>query len=425
MAARNLRQRIEELTVVADIASAMLSPVELGQVLHVALEKASRAMGAPFGSITLLSADKTRLEFAAVYGLSADYGERFREIGLLPADESSPSGMAFSTGKPYWVADIARHPLCASWKHISLGEGVRALICVPLMLGGEPAGTLNQYLAVPHKFRAREIRLLQVVAQQVSLAIERARLYDRLKQQHQAALAASEHKSRFLATMSHELRAPMTAIVGFADLLRQQIPGSLNAGQMRDVRMISASAQHIMAVLNDALDVARIEAGELECLIEPVDAVEVITEVTDMMAPLARAKRLALDVVREPRQPRQPHERLMVRCDRQRSKQILVNLVSNAIKFTAHGRIQVSGFRDAAIPHRARIAVSDTGIGLRPDQVPLLFQEFQQLPTPYQHLGAGLGLAISRKLARMMGGDIEVKSDYGHGSTFTLELETA
>jgi signal transduction histidine kinase len=225
--------------------------------------------------------------------------------------------------------------------------------------------------------------------------------------------------------MSHELRSPMTAIVGFADLLRQQIPGSLNAGQMRDVRMISASAQHIMAVLNDALDVARIEAGELECLIEPVDAVEVITEVTDMMAPLARAKRLALDVVREPRQPRQPHERLMVRCDRQRSKQILVNLVSNAIKFTAHGRIQVSGFRDAAIPHRARIAVSDTGIGLRPDQVPLLFQEFQQLPTPYQHLGAGLGLAISRKLARMMGGDIEVKSDYGHGSTFTLELETA
>jgi signal transduction histidine kinase len=115
----------------------------------------------------------------------------------------------------------------------------------------------------------------------------------------------------------------------------------------------------------------------------------------------------------------------MVRCDRQRSKQILVNLVSNAIKFTAHGHIEVSGFRDAAIPHRARIAVSDTGIGLRPDQVPLLFQEFQQLPTPYQHLGTGLGLAISRKLARLMGGDIEVESDYGHGSTFTLKLETA
>src|ERR1019366_2853355 len=116
MAARNLRQRIEELTVVADIASAMLSPLELSQVLDVALERASRGMGAPFGSITLLSADQTRLEFAA------DYGERFREIGLLPADASSPSGRAVSTGKPYWVADITRHPLCASWKHISLGE---------------------------------------------------------------------------------------------------------------------------------------------------------------------------------------------------------------------------------------------------------------------------------------------------------------
>jgi len=211
----------------------------------------------------------------------------------------------------------------------------------------------------------------------------------------------------------------MTAIVGFADLLREQIPGSLNAEQMRQVRMISTSAQHIMSVLNDALDVARIEAGQMECLIEPVDATEVICEVTDMMAPLARAKRLDLAVLREARAP------LMVRCDRQRSKQILVNLVSNAIKFTAQGHIQVSGSRDAAIPHHARIAVSDTGIGLRPDQVPLLFQEFQQLPTPYQHLGVGLGLAISRKLARLMGGDIEVESDYGHGSTFTLKLETA
>jgi signal transduction histidine kinase len=421
MAARNLRQRIEELTVVADIASAMLSPLELNELLHVALAKASRAMAAPFGSITLLSEDKTRLEFAAVYGLSADYGERFREIGLLPADASSPSGMAVSTGKSYWVADIARHPLCASWKHISLGEGVRALICVPLMLAGEPAGTLNQYLAEPHRFRASEVRLLEVVAQQVSLAIERARLYDRLKQQHAAALAASEHKSRFLATMSHELRAPMTAIVGFAELLREQIPGSLNAGQMRDVRMISASAQYIMAVLSDALDVARIEAGQIECLIEPVDAAEVIGEVTGMMAPLARAKRLELDILK----PRESHEPLMVRCDRQRSKQILVNLVSNAIKFTAHGHIQVSGFRDAAVPQRARIAVKDTGMGLRADQIPLLFQEFQQLPTPYQHLGAGLGLAISRKLARLMGGDIEVESDVGHGSTFTLKLETA
>ena len=406
----------------ADIASAMLSPLDLSQLLDVALEKASRAIGAPFGSITLLDTGKTRLEFAAVYGLSADYGERFREIGLLPADDSSPSGRAVSTGKPYWVADITRHPLCASWKHIGLGEGVRALICVPLLVGGEPAGTLNQYLAQPHRFRAHEVRLLQVVAQQISLAIERARLYGQLKQQHAAALAASEHKSRFLATMSHELRSPMTAIVGFADLLTEQIPGSLNTEQMRQVRMISASAQHIMAVLNDALDVARIEAGQIECLIEPVDAAEVIGEVTGMMAPLARAKRLELRVVSEPRAPHQP---LMVRCDRQRSKQILVNLVSNAIKFTAHGHIQVSGFRDAGVPQRARIAVSDTGIGLRPDQVPLLFQEFQQLPTPDQHLGAGLGLAISRKLARLMGGDIEVESDFGRGSTFTLELETA
>lgn len=418
MAARNLRQRVEELSVVADIASAMVSPVGLSQVLEVALEKCSRAIGAPFGSITLLSADQTRLEFAAVYKLSADYGEKFRQLGLLPADASSPSGRAVSTGKPYWVADITRNPLCASWRHITLAEGVRSLICVPLVLEGKPAGSLNQYLAEPHRFSKHEVRLLQVVAQQVSLAIERARMCDRIKQQHEATTLASERKSRFLATLNHELRSPMTAIIGFADILEQQIPGPLNSDQLRQVRMIGASAQHVMAVVNDALDVTRIEAGKFECLIEPVDARQIISEVTEMMAPLAQAKRLELDC-REPREP------LTVRCDRQRCKQILVNLVSNAIKFTSEGHILVSGFRDAALPRQARIAVSDTGIGLRPDQLSLLFQEFQQLPTPYQHLGAGLGLSISRKLARLMGGDIEVQSDYGHGSTFTLMLESA
>jgi two-component system, sensor histidine kinase LadS len=413
MAPRNLRQRFEELSVVADIASAMLSPLELSQVLDVALEKSSRAIGAPFGSITLLSHDGTSLEFAAVRGLSADYGEKFRQRGLLP----SLADRAISSGKAVWVADIARHPWCADWKDIALAEGARALICAPLFHQAKPAGSLNLYMSEPHRFSSREVRLLQVVAQQVSLAIERARLYDLLKQQHEAALLASERKSRFLATMNHELRSPMTAIVGFADLLREQIPGPLNAGQMRQIRMIGSSAQHVMAVVNDALDVARIEAGKLECLIEPVDATQVISEVTDMMTPLAQAKHLELDSP-------QPHEPLNVRCDRQRCKQILVNLVSNAIKFTAQGHIQVHGFRDSAIPHRARIAVSDTGIGLRPEQLPLLFQEFQQLPTPYRQFGTGLGLAISLKLARLMGGDIEVESSYGHGSTFTLMLET-
>ena len=151
--------------------------------------------------------------------------------------------------------------------------------------------------------------------------------------------------------------------------------------------MISASAQHIMAVLNDALDVARIEAGQIECLIEPVDATEVIGEVTDMLAPLARAKRLGLDISGAA----EPHEPLMVRCDRQRSKQILVNLVSNAIKFTAHGHIQVSGFRDTADPHRVRIAVSDTGIGLRARPVAAAVPGVSAIADPLPASGYGPG----------------------------------
>ncbi len=153
MPARDLRQRFEELAVVADIASAMLSPLELSQVLHVALEKTSRAMRAPFGSITLLSADKTRLEFAAVYGLSADYGERFREIwGCCPPTNRRLPAVRSPPASPIGCGISRAIRSAQSWKHISLGEGVRALICVPLFLAGEPAGSLNQYMAEPHKF---------------------------------------------------------------------------------------------------------------------------------------------------------------------------------------------------------------------------------------------------------------------------------
>ncbi len=410
--------RLEELSVVAEVATAMLSsPLELKQVLDMAVEKVSRALDAHFGAITLFSRDRTFLEIAAVYNLAPDYGEKVRRTAPLRPDRSSPSGRAMLTLQPSVVTDVATDPVFAPWRQLAEEEGYRSMISVPMLVGAEAIGTLNQYLADPHEFTEGEIRLLKAISQQVCLAIERAHLYEQLKQQHELVRAASERKSRFVAALSHELRSPMTAIVGFAEVLLKQIPGPLNEAQRRQLRLLSSSAHHLLLLLNDVLDVAKIEAGKLDCWIQNVDAAKVVRETLDMMAPLAEAKGLSL----EWQMPAQP---LTLRCDPQRCKQILVNLVANAIKFTARGGVKVYGHRETSAAQTARISVSDTGAGMRPEDLPRLFQEFQQLGSEpvASTRGSGLGLSLSRQLARLMGGDIEVESIYGRGSTFTLRL---
>jgi len=413
-----LQERTEEHSVVAEVASAMLSPLALAQVLTIAVETVSRALGAKFGSIALLSPDKRTLEIVAVYHLPPDYPEKVRRTAPLRADQSSASGRALESRRPYVVSDVQTDPLFAPWRQLAEEEGYRSLISVPLLVGDGVIGTLNQYLAEPRHFISREIRLLTVVAQQVCLAIERAHLYEQLKQQHDLAQTANERKSQFLVAMSHALRSPMTAILGFTDLLLQQLAGPLTDEQQRQLCIISYSAQHLMVLINDALDLARIEAGKMDFTSETLDLASLAVEVVEMLAPLAETKGITLQCLQE-------EKPVIVRADAQKCKQILVNLVSNAIKFTTRGGVQVHARRDPSDPRVARISVADTGSGIKTDNLPLLFHEFQQLQgsdaeTPR---GSGLGLSLSRKLAQMMNGDIEVASRYGQGSTFTLKLE--
>lgn len=420
MATRGLEARVEELAVVTEVATAMLSPLDLQGVLRVAVEKVSRALGAHFGAITLVDREQGAIEIAAVYNLAPDYPERVRRTAPLKADRSSPSGRIVMTRQPYAVSDVAVDPVFAPWRELAAEEGFRSFIGVPLIVGTQAIGTLNQYLAEPHEFQPQEVHLLETVSQQVCLAIERAHIYEQLKQQAELAATANDRKSRFLAAVSHELRTPMTAIVGFSDLLLREIPGPLNEAQQRHLRLLSSSAQHLMLLLNDVLDVAKIEAGKMDVWMEKVDAERIVAETLDMMGPVAEAKGLRL----EWQAPEQP---LTVRCDPQKCKQILVNLVSNAIKFTSRGGIRVYGYRDTAAPHVAEIRVADSGIGIRSEDLPLLFQDFLQFGVSQGtgERGSGLGLSLSRELARLMGGDIAVQSVFGSGSTFALKLEAA
>lgn len=235
-----------------------------------------------------------------------------------------------------------------------------------------------------------------------------------LRATSERAQAADRVKSAFLATMSHELRTPLNSIIGFTGLLLQELPGPVNAEQRKQLQIVRASARHLLALINDVLDISKIEAGELEVGRAPFDADEAIDRVVEIVRPLALAKGLSLDV-----DVSRPLGRIV--SDERRVEQILLNLLGNAVKFTEAGMIVL---RAASDGDRIHFVVRDTGVGIEPEDLTTIFEPFRQVDSrlPPQHEGTGLGLAISYRLARKLGGHITVDSRRGAGSTFTLTL---
>jgi signal transduction histidine kinase len=235
-----------------------------------------------------------------------------------------------------------------------------------------------------------------------------------LKEALDAARTANRATNQFLTMMSHELRTPMQAVLGYAELLLAEDDSSLSARQIEDIQAIQQGAQRLVSLVGEILDLSRLEAGQLELVSEPVDLAEIVAQVRQDVAPQAATKGLALAVELPPAIP-------AIQGDAKRLRQILVNLAGNAVKFTDEGtvRITVSETADAV-----SVAVSDTGIGIAPEALPHIFDEFRQAESGMtrRYTGAGLGLAIARKLAEQHGGSIGVKSQLGVGSTFTLSL---
>jgi protein-histidine pros-kinase len=230
---------------------------------------------------------------------------------------------------------------------------------------------------------------------------------------------ASQAKDRFLATMSHELRTPLNAIIGFTGTLLMKLPGPLNEGQEKQLRTVQSSARHLLSLINDLLDLAKIDSGKVELHLEPVPARDVVQEVAAAVRLSAEQKTLELRVD-------VPSDDCQVHADRRALSQILLNLATNAIKFTERGAVTISLQREPAQNGRGatvQIAVADTGIGLKPEDMDRLFQAFSRLAGPRDgREGTGLGLYLSRKLAQLLGGDISVESEAGRGSRFALVL---
>lgn len=236
---------------------------------------------------------------------------------------------------------------------------------------------------------------------ELMLARERAESADRLK-------------SAFLATMSHELRTPLNSIIGFSGILLQQLPGPLNPEQLKQMSMVQASGRHLLELINDVLDVSKIEAGQLEVRRAAFDLCASVERVVATVRPLAQKKGLTIHM--ELRQASIP-----LYSDHRRVEQVLLNLLNNAIKFTDSGSVRVIAECRAST---VNVSVADTGIGIKPENLSLLFQPFRQIDSGLerQHEGTGLGLAICRRLSGLLGGSIEVTSEWGAGSVFTLSL---
>jgi signal transduction histidine kinase len=259
---------------------------------------------------------------------------------------------------------------------------------------------------------------LQDLADRAGTAIENARLFGEVQQAREAAERADLTKTEFLSHMSHELRTPLNAIIGFTGTLLMRLPGPLTADQDKQLQIVQSSAKHLLSLINDLLDLAKIESGKVELNLEPLIAQHLVEELALALRPLAESKGLGFAIV-------MPSADLMIRTDRRALSQILINLVNNAIKFTEQGSVCLElghVYKEGWM--RTEIKIVDTGMGIRPEDQAKLFHAFAQVNTlpRRRYEGTGLGLYLSQKLAELLGGYITFSSEYTKGSTFTLIL---
>jgi signal transduction histidine kinase len=292
--------------------------------------------------------------------------------------------------------------------------GYRSVLAVPLLKQDHLLGALAVTRSRPSDFSQEVVALLKTFATQSALAIQNARLFRELEIKSRELEAASRHKSEFLANMSHELRTPLNAIIGFSEVLSERMFGEINEKQAEYIGDILQSGQHLLALINDILDLSKIEAGRMELELSDFDLPRTIENTLTLVRERAVRRGITLG--------RSVDEQLgTIRADERKVKQVLLNLLSNALKFTPEGgKIDL---RAAVSDGVAEISVTDTGVGIAPEDQEKVFEEFRQVGTASKKVeGTGLGLAISRKFIELHGGKIWVKSQVGSGSTFAFTL---
>jgi signal transduction histidine kinase len=415
-----LRQRTDELAnsveglqALGEVTQAVNSTLDLETVLSTIVTKAVQLSNTEAGVIYVFDELDQTFQVRATYGLSEELIAAVQEqyLGASDAIRQATQGK-----QPIEIADIRDEPP-SPVREIAMQAGFRARLIVPLVSKDRVVGALVIRRKQPGNFPKETIQLLQTFAAQSVLAIQNARLFSEIEEKSRQLAMASEHKSQFVSSMSHELRTPLNAIIGLTEMMVTNAARFGTEKAAEPLQRVHRAGTHLLGLINQVLDLSKIEAGKLELNPQTVQLAPLIDEVVGTARQLAQEKnnRLLVEV----------QENLgALTVDPMRLRQILLNLLSNACKFTKGGEVKLRASRISNGRHWVELSVSDTGIGMTPEQQAKLFEEFTQADatTAQRFGGTGLGLAITRKLARMMGGDVTVASEAGKGSVFTVRL---
>jgi signal transduction histidine kinase len=407
--ARNaaLAESLDQQTATSDILRVISgSLADVQPVFDAIARNATRLSDAMFSAVVHLEGGRFHL-------VSRDHVPTEVER-LFPIEPRGLIGQMLETCAPVFSEDVTSDPR-SQYPRLAAAMGYRSAVFVPMVREGTVIGAIIVGRRTVRAFSDKHIVLLQTFADQAVIAIENVRLFNEIQAKTRELEAANRHKDEFLASMSHELRTPLNAVIGFSEVLLEQMFGEINDKQQEYLSDILASGRHLLSLINDILDLAKIEAGRMELDLEDFDVAQAIDNAVVLVRERATRKGLALETALPPALG-------TVRGDQRKFKQVLLNLLSNAVKFTPEGgRVEVRAQR--ADGH-VEVSVTDTGIGIAAGDQETVFEEFRQVGTDYakKHEGTGLGLTLSRKFVELHGGRIGVTSRLGEGSTFTFSL---
>jgi signal transduction histidine kinase/DNA-binding response OmpR family regulator len=406
-----LARSVEELHALGDVTQAVNSTLDLQTVLDTIVAKATQLSGTEAGVIYVFDEANREFQLRATYGMTAEMIAVIREHH---ADFSEAVRAATEQRKPDQVTDL--QPSSRA-NELVMGLGFRARLVVPLLAFDQIVGALVVRRKRPGEFAESTIELLRTFAAQSALAIQNARLFSEIQEKSRQLELASEHKSQFVSSMSHELRTPLNAIIGLTEMMVSHAARFGTEKAQEPLQRVNRAGTHLLGLINQVLDLSKIESGKLELSPETVPVAPLIDEVIGTTRQLAEQNQNRLLV--------EAQDNLgLLTVDPMRLRQILLNLLSNACKFTKQGEVSLRARELSDGGNWIEFAVIDTGIGMTPEQQAKVFEEFVQADasTAKRFGGTGLGLSITRKLAQMMGGDVTVTSAPGKGSVFTVRL---